>query len=155
MHAASKYQVSEARPAQGAASTNFNDSTDCVADYLVKQDTHLQSCVRDARRIRRAEPALVSSYSPYLTHQAELATQIAPIDPTLIEDALKCMQDRLDGHLRAIEPPKGAKSPSYDGADIVALESGAWTLVDKHAWTQCAMGTLPGGVLPPLSLIAT
>lgn len=126
-----------------------------MADYLVKQDTHLQSCVRDVRQIRRAEPALVSSYSSCLTHQADFATQIAPIETSLIEDALKCMQDRLDGQLRAVQPLKGANTSSNDGVEAVASDFGAWALVDKHAWLQCPMGTLPGGVLPPLSSIAT
>ena len=65
------------------------------------------------------------------------------------------MQDRLYGQLRAIELPKGPNIPSNDGAEVVASEPGGWALVDKHAWSQCSMGTLPGGVLPSLSSIAT
>ena len=64
------------------------------------------------------------------------------------------MQDRLDGQPRAIELPKGPNIPLKDG-EVVASEPGGWALVDKHAWSQCSMGTLPGGVLPSLSSIAT
>lgn len=150
--------------------THFSPLIRSVLNTVIECDAEVKEKIGPILKQIDQRVTSGSSYVPVTAPAAPVAVMPVPPETALVDAGVgqeessfeTCHEDidmaeattmssTGDNNLDAEEQNNESSHPP-DNASAQGSPSSAWTLYDEDSWQPCPMGSLPGGIVPDLSL---